>query len=78
MAGDLILSNSPVPLVPPVHHRARARIRLGKRTRFDARIEVTSGGLLAIGGLVSSILLSTAVLVHVAVREGGKAKAIQR
>jgi hypothetical protein len=33
-------------------------------------VEVTSGGLLSIGALVSAILLSTAVLVHVAVGEG--------
>jgi hypothetical protein len=32
------------------------------------KIELTSGGLLAIGGLVSSILLSTAVLVGVSTR----------
>jgi len=73
MAGDLMHPRYPLPPAPPVHHRARATIRLGKRHRFDARIEVTSDGLLAIGGLVSSILLSTAVLVRVAVREGGKA-----
>ncbi len=34
------------------------------------RVKLTSRGILAIGGLVSSILLSTAVLVAVAVREG--------
>ncbi|MBN3559474.1 hypothetical protein [Sphingomonas yabuuchiae] len=32
------------------------------------KLNLTSGGLLAIGGLVSSILLSTAVLVGVATR----------
>jgi hypothetical protein len=73
MAGTLIHPVSRVGAATPIHHRARATIRLGKRHRLDARIEVTSGGLLAIGGLVSSILLSTAVLVHVAVRDGGKA-----
>lgn len=78
MAGDLVPLPVPRGAQAPAHHHARARIRLGKRTRFHARVDVTSGGLLAIGGLVSSILLSTAVLVHVAVREGGKAKAIQR
>lgn len=58
--------------------RATATIRIGTHTEFAARVEVTSTGLLAIGGLVSSILLSTAVLVRVSVREGGRAKAIQR
>jgi anti-sigma-K factor RskA len=61
-----------------IHQRARATMRIGRHTRFAARVEVTSTGLLAIGALVSSILLSTAVLVRVSVREGGKAKAIQR
>lgn len=44
---------------------ARARLKLGK-ARWTAEVRVTSGGLLAIGGLVSSILLSTAILVAVA------------
>lgn len=60
-------------LVPPPRdrtQRAKLTFRVGKRTRLSARVEVTSEGLLAIGGLVSSILLSTAVLVRVAVREG--------
>ena len=49
--------------------RARARMRLGPlEMRADA--ELTAGGLLAIGGMVAAILLSTAVLVRVAVREG--------
>lgn len=78
MAGDLIplpaRSNDEANAAPPVRHRARASIRLGKRSRLDARIAVTSGGLLAIGALVSSILLSTAVLVHVAVRDGADAR----
>lgn len=34
--------------------------------RVDARARLSSAGLLAIGGLVSSILLSTSVLVWVA------------
>ena len=48
--------------------RARLSLRVGKHSRISARVDVTSEGLLAIGGLVSSILLSTAVLVGVAVR----------
>ncbi|WP_440978354.1 hypothetical protein ACQHGV_12015 [Sphingomonas pseudosanguinis] len=41
---------------------------LGGSDRLRLKIRLTSGGLLAIGGLVSSILLSTAVLVGVATR----------
>jgi hypothetical protein len=53
--------------------RARAGIRLGPlEMRADA--ELTTGGLLAIGGMVAAILLSTAVLVRVAVREGRHAQ----
>lgn len=33
---------------------------------FEAKVDVTTTGLLAIGGLVGSILLSTAVLVWTA------------
>ncbi len=52
--------------------RQRAVITLGRGVQPAAMVgvDVTSGGLLAIGGLVSAILLSTAVLVGVAVREG--------
>ncbi len=71
MADDLIPS-------PRRLQRAKLLLRFGRRTRLSLRIEVTSDGLLAVGALVSSILLSTAVLVGVSVREGGKAKAIQR
>lgn len=46
---------------------ADARIVAGP-IAMRARIKVSSGGLLAIGGLVSSILLSTAVLVGVSTR----------
>ncbi len=51
---------------PPVTQRGKLSLRIGKRARLAVRVEVTSGGLLAIGGLVSSILLSTAVLVGAA------------
>jgi hypothetical protein len=44
--------------------RATVFVQLGKRRRLGASVEVTPAGLLAIGGLVSSILLSTAVLVR--------------
>ncbi|WP_375285965.1 hypothetical protein [Sphingomonas sp.] len=57
--------------------RARAGIRLGPlEMRADA--ELTAGGLLAIGGMVSAILLSTAVLVRAAVREGREARSVPR
>ncbi|ONF96529.1 hypothetical protein [Sphingomonas jeddahensis] len=58
-------------------HRARATIRIGKHGRLTARLDITSIGLLAVGALVSSILLSTTVLVRASVREGAQAKAIQ-
>jgi hypothetical protein len=36
---------------------------------FKASTRLTNGGLLSIAALVSTILLSTAVLVHVATRD---------
>jgi len=42
-------------------------VRTGK-AKAAVRVKVTNGGLLAIGGLVSSILLSTAALVWVSTR----------
>ena len=57
----------PAPYHPPVTQRGKLSLRIGKRARLAVRVEVTSGGLLAIGGLVSSILLSTAVLVGTAI-----------
>lgn len=50
-------------------HAAEVSIRIGARTKFDAR--VTNAGLLSVGVLVSSILLSSAVIVLAA---GGKHK----
>ncbi len=49
-------------------HLAEVKLRVGKRGRFRARIEIGSGGLLAIGALVSSILLSSAAIVIAAKR----------
>lgn len=47
--------------------RQRAAISLSPGpVRLKAKVDVTRGGLLAVGVLVSSILLSTAVLVRVA------------
>lgn len=45
-------------------NQATVRARAGK-ARFKAKVEATPAGLLAIGGLVSGILLSTAALVWV-------------
>jgi hypothetical protein len=49
-------------------HRAEVSVTLSKRVSFSAKAEITSGGLLAVATLVSSILLSTAVLVSVSTR----------
>ena len=61
----------------PHQNRAKATIRIGRHTRLSARVDVTTPGLFAIGALVSSILLSTAVIVRVSVRKGAHTKAIQ-
>jgi hypothetical protein len=46
--------------------RASLTLRIGKRIKSRSEIDVSSAGLLSIGGLVSMILLSTAVIVHAA------------
>jgi len=48
----------------PRPNTARASLRIG-RARMTAKVQMTTGGIAAVGGLVSSILLSTAVLVWV-------------
>jgi hypothetical protein len=56
----------------PAHgerQRAEVEIRVSKNAGLRASVDVSSGGLLSIAALVSSILLSTAVLVHVATRD---------
>jgi hypothetical protein len=56
----------------PAHgerQRADVEIRVSKDAGLRASVDVSSGGLLSIAALVSSILLSTAVLVHVATRD---------
>jgi hypothetical protein len=57
--------------IPPHGGRQRAEVEISvtKNARLRARVDVSSGGLLSIAALVSSILLSTAVLVHVATRD---------
>ncbi len=47
-------------------HRARIKLKIGRRSALRADVTINSSGLLAIGGLVSSILLSTAVIVRAA------------
>lgn len=49
-------------------HRANLYVRFKGRVFITGEVRITSHGLLAIGGLVSSILLSTAVLVGVSTR----------
>jgi hypothetical protein len=44
-------------------HRARLRIRIGRHIAMHADVAIGSSGLWAIGGLVSSILLSSAAIV---------------
>lgn len=56
------------PRQEPPYQKAELRISAGRAVDLRLRIRITSTGLLAIGGLVSSILLSTAVLVGVATR----------
>lgn len=44
-----------------------AELKLATRPlSMNAKVEITSGGLLAIAALVTGILLSSAVIVHVA------------
>jgi hypothetical protein len=50
--------------------RAEVSLMLNPEAGFKAKAEITNGGLLSIAALVSSILLSTTVLVHVAIRDG--------
>jgi hypothetical protein len=45
---------------------ARAALRFGNRVSLDSQINVTPLGLLAIGGLVSAILLSIPPIIRAA------------
>lgn len=56
----------PVPNRPTNDQRARLALDIGDQSRLSVDVAVTPAGLLAIGGLVSMILLSTAVIVAVA------------
>lgn len=47
---------------------ARSLVRIGRRIKLKAEVDVTPAGLLSIAGLVSGILLSTTVLVVATIR----------
>lgn len=58
----------PIRRSAPSRHQARLALDTGRRASLSLEIAITSAGLLAIGGLVSMILLSTATIVAVARR----------
>lgn len=53
---------------------AEASFMLTKDAGFKSRVDVSNGGLLSIGVLVSGILLTTSVLVYVATRGAGRSR----
>lgn len=63
------LSDQGLSLLSEPQH-AKVSFRFGRRVHLKVQADLTSGGLLSIAALVSGILLSTAVLVHIAVRDG--------
>jgi hypothetical protein len=48
--------------------RAEVSIRVGRRGALRASVEITPVGLLAIGAMVSAMLLSSAAIVDAALR----------
>ncbi len=58
----------PIRRSAPSRHQARLALDAGRQASLSLEIAITSAGLLAIGGLVSMILLSTATIVAVAWR----------
>ncbi|WP_126174023.1 hypothetical protein [Altericroceibacterium xinjiangense] len=72
MPKDMISDSpaDPPKQASPEYQEGELSLRLGKSVSLDLRLRVTSPGILSVGALVSSILLSTAALVAVAVREG--------
>jgi len=54
--------------------RAELSMMFNEDAGLKAKVEVSNGGLLSIAALVSSILLTTSVLVHVAVRDGKRSR----
>ena len=59
----------------PDYQHAEIALRIGTHSGLRVTSNLTSRGLVAIGIMVSSIILSTAVLVRVVVREGPRAPA---
>jgi len=51
-------------------HTGELSLRLGRNAGLDLKLRLSTRGILAVAALVSSILLSTAVLVGVAIHEG--------
>ncbi|ATD66662.1 hypothetical protein CNR27_03690 [Luteimonas chenhongjianii] len=66
MARDLQRTTDPSDTSPV--HTASLRIRVGNAS-VDGAVSISTRGLLAVGGLVSGILLSSAVIVLVATRK---------
>lgn len=64
--------NSASPAFLSDRQRAKVSLSLPKDSGLTAKAEISNGGLLSIAVLVSSILLSTAVLVHVATRDAAR------
>lgn len=50
--------------------RAEISLMFGSNAGLRASADISNGGLLSIAALVSGVLLTTTVLVHVAMREG--------
>ena len=69
-SGFMVIDNSAGSAALNDRHRARLKIKAGRQSAPKVEIEISSSGLLAIGGPVSSILLSAAVVVAVA--KGGR------
>ena len=68
MVGRAISADA-APPTDPAYQRANASISIGGGfIEMKTETAITSGGLLAVGGLVAAILLSTAVLVRSAAR----------
>ena len=66
--------NSARPAFLSDRQRAEVSLSLPRDSGLTAKAEISNGGLLSIAVLVSSILLSTAVLVHVATRDASRPK----
>lgn len=60
---------------PAEPHRATFTATIGDRASMSAEVTITTPGLLAIGALVSSILVSSAVIVWAARNQAGRGSA---